>query len=91
MHFLIHNFITIYFHVSSLTPEKWQYITNDNLSKAEQERIASTTLRGVIACLLDQTRQDMLKQRKTVNFTFNKRIQETGQAKYQLEGHLQEV
>ena len=76
---------------SSITPDNWQLISNDNIAKAEQERIASTTLRGVVSSILDQTQQDVLKQRKIVNLAFNKRIQEMTQAKEKLEEHLQEV
>lgn len=76
---------------NSITPDEWQLITDDNICTTEQERIASTTLRQVINSILDQTQQDMMKQRKTVNLVFHKRIQEITDAKKSLEEHLQEV
>lgn len=79
------------FFTSSLSPGEWRDISDDNICKTEQERIASTTLRGVISGILDQTKQDMIKQREIVNIAFYKRIQEIIDAKTKLEVHLQEV
>lgn len=80
-----------YLFTSSLSPGEWRDISDDNICKTEQERIASTTLRGVISSILDQTKQDMIKQREIVNIAFYKRIQEIKDAKTKLEDHLQEV
>jgi tektin-1 len=76
---------------TSLSPNEWQSISDENIRQAERERIASTTIRGVIACLLDETREDMIKQRKILNSSFYKRIQEVTDAKTTLENHLNEV
>ena len=70
---------------------EWQEISDDNIKKAEQELLASTTLRGVINSVLEQTQQDLLKQRQTVNLAFYKRIQEVTNAKKTLEEHLKQV
>ena len=76
---------------SSILPAEWQDISDDNIKKAEQEHIASTTLRGVINSVLEQTQQDLLRQRQTVNSAFYKRIQEVTNAKKTLEEHLNQV
>lgn len=76
---------------SSITPGEWQKISDGNIRLAEQERIASVTLRGVINSVLEQTQQDIIKQRKVVNTEFNRRIREVTEAKLKLEKHLTEV
>jgi len=40
---------------------------------------------------MEQTRQDIERQRATVNLAFKKRIQETSEAKESLEHHLEKV
>ena len=84
------HFIGISLH-SSITPGEWKGISDDNIKLAEQERIASVTLRGVINSVLEQTSQDLIKQRKVVNTAFNRRIREVTEAKMKLESHLAEV
>ena len=48
-------------------------------------------LRGVISGVLEQTEQEILKQRSAVNLAFSKRIHETNEARQQLEQHLDKV
>lgn len=76
---------------SSVTPDQWASFSNENILKAEREQNASATLRGVIDGVLEQTRQDIERQRATVNLAFKKRIQETSEAKESLEQHLEKV
>ena len=75
----------------SVTPEQWASFSNENILKAEKERNASSSLRGVIDGVLEQTKQDIVKQRATVNLEFSKRIQEISTAKDNLEQHLDKV
>ena len=75
----------------SVTPEQWASFSNENILKAEKERNASSVLRGVIDGVLEQTKQDIVKQRATVNLEFSKRIQEISTAKDNLEQHLDKV
>lgn len=70
---------------------EWQDISDENIKNAEQEHIASTTLRSVINSVLEQTQQDLLKQRQTVNSAFYKRIQEVTNARDTLGEHLNQV
>ena len=74
-----------------MTPDQWASFSNENILKAEREQNASATLRGVIDELLKETRQDIEQQRTTVNFAFDKRVQETSEAKENLEQHLNKV
>lgn len=74
-----------------MTPDQWSSFSNENILKAEKERSASSSLRGIIEGALDQTRQDIEHQRATVNVEFSKRIQEIINAKENLEKHLQQV
>ena len=74
-----------------MTPDQWASFSNENILKAEREQNASATLCGVIDEILKETRQDIEQQRTTVNFAFNKRVQETSEAKENLEQHLNKV
>ena len=80
-----------YFSFSSVTPAQWESFSNENILKAEKEQNASATLRGVIDEILKETRHDIEQQRTTVNLAFDKRIQETSEAKENLEQHLNKV
>lgn len=74
-----------------MTPEEWASNTDENIHKTEQECNASTTLRGVIEGVLEQTAQDIESQRAKVNLAFEKRTQETTEAKQTLEQQLYKV
>lgn len=74
-----------------MTPEQWASLTDTNIEKTESECKASTTLRGVIDSVLDQCSQDIESQRAKVNLAFEKRTQETTDAKQTLEQHLEKV
>ena len=78
-------------HSSSVTPDQWASFSNVNIIKAEKERNVSSILRGVINGVLEQTKQDIEKQRASVNLAFAKRIHETSEAKQHLEHHLDKV
>lgn len=75
----------------SVTPSQWENFSNQNILKAEKERNASSTLRGVIRGVLDQTLEDMLRQRAVVDQAFDQQIRETTEAKEKLEEHLAKV
>ena len=84
-------FMNVCLAFSSVTPDQWASFSNENILKAEREQNASATLRGVIDGVLEQTKQDIERQRATVNLAFQKRIQETSEAKESLEQHLDKV
>ena len=85
---LLHSLVYI---CSSVTPVQWASFSNENILKTERECNSSATLRGVIDTVLDQTQQDIERQRAAVNLAFEKRIQETTEAKESLEQHLEKV
>ena len=74
-----------------MTPEQWASISDNKIEKAEAECKASATLRGVIDSVLEQCTQDIETQRAKVNLAFEKRTQETTDAKQTLEQHLAKV
>lgn len=76
---------------NSITPSQWSSFTNENILKTEKECNASSTLRGIIDGVLEQTRQDINRQRVAVNLEFSKRIFEVDRAKKGLEHRLQEI
>lgn len=76
---------------SSVTPNQWSSFSNENILKTEKECNASSTLRGIINGVLEQTTQDIDKQRVTVNLEFSKRIFEISCAKKELEERLEKV
>ena len=76
---------------SSFTPEQWEDYSNANILKSEKQQNASATLRGVSSGILDQSTQDTLLQRKTVNQAFEKRIDEVQTAHDSLVDHLDKV
>ena len=79
------------FYYSSFTPEQWEYYSNDNILKSENQQNASATLRGVVTEILSQAVQDVLLQRQTVDRAFEKRIKEVQEAHDSLTNHLEKV
>ena len=82
------NIISLF---SSVTPEEWALMTDENVRKTEQERNASATLRGMIDGILVQTTQDIESERVNINSAFEKRRKEIAEAKLALEQQLQKV
>lgn len=74
-----------------MTPEEWESLCNLNVSKAENEKNNSLSLRALVASLLEQTAADMRRQYEATGRAFELRIQETKTAKTQLENQLNEV
>lgn len=83
--------INLYFSPSSITPYQWSTFSNENILKTEKECNASSTLRGIINGVLEQTAQDIDKQKVIVNLEFSKRIYEINNAKRELEDRLGNV
>lgn len=76
---------------SSLTPDEWEDFSNKNVLKAEREKNSSINLRSIIDGILMQTLSDLQAQCQAVNLAFQKRIEETVEAKTKLEKHLAQV
>ncbi|WAR03518.1 TEKT1-like protein [Mya arenaria] len=76
---------------NSVSPEDWQDFSHENIEKAERERQSSVALRSLVDGILQQTSNDMRKQCREVNISFEKRINETKDTKSKLEDHLNKV
>lgn len=76
---------------SSVTPDEWEDFSNKNILKAEREKNSAINLRSIIDGILMQTLSDLQAQCEAVNLAFQKRIEETIEAKTKLEEHLAKV
>nr|XP_004652196.2 tektin-4 [Jaculus jaculus] len=76
------------FEESASTPETWTKFTQDNLLRAERERLASANLRALIDCILRDTAEDLRLQCDAVNQAFSRRCEELEDARYKLQYHL---
>ena len=74
--------------ISSVTPDEWEDFSNKNILKAEREKNSAINLRSIIDGILIQTLSDLQAQCQAVNLAFEKRIEETVEAKTKLEEHL---
>ena len=74
-----------------MTPDEWEDFSNKNILKAEREKNSAIHLRSIIDGILMQTLSDLQAQCEAVNLAFQKRIEETIEAKTKLEEHLAQV
>ncbi|XP_058426582.1 tektin-4 [Diceros bicornis minor] len=79
------------FEESASTPETWAKFTQENLCRAERERLASVNLRGLIDCILRDTSEDLRLQCDAVNLAFGRRCEELEDARHKLEHHLRKT
>ncbi|CAH6786608.1 tektin-4 [Phodopus roborovskii] len=79
------------FEESASTPETWAKFTQDNLLRAERERLASVNLRKLIDCILRDTAEDLRLQCDAVNMAFTRRCEELDDACHKLQYHLQKT
>ncbi|XP_046408868.1 tektin-4 [Ischnura elegans] len=73
------------------TPEGWKHFSEETLSHAEKERMASAELRRLIDVLLTDASRDLRTQKDAVDVALADRINETELCRKQLEDHLQET
>lgn len=76
---------------SASTPETWVKFTQENLCRAERERLASVRLRGLIDCILHDTAEDLRMQCDAVTLAFGRRLEELEDARHKLQHHLRKV
>ncbi|XP_045705252.1 tektin-4 [Phyllostomus hastatus] len=76
------------FEESASTPETWAKFTQENLVRAERERLASCNLRELIDCILRDTAEDLRLQCDAVNLAFGRRLEELEDTRHKLEHHL---
>ncbi|XP_049993364.1 tektin-4 [Alexandromys fortis] len=79
------------FEESASTPETWAKFTQDNLLRAERERLASVNLRKLIDCILRDTAEDLRLQCDAVNMAFSRRCEELDDALHKLQYHMQKT
>ncbi|KAM9210294.1 tektin-4 isoform 2-T2 [Dugong dugon] len=73
------------------TPETWAKFSQDNLYRAERERLASANLRQLIDCILRDTSEDLRLQCDAVNLAFGRRCEELEDARHKLNDHLRKT
>lgn len=76
---------------SSVAPDEWEDFSNKNILKAEREKNSAINLRSIIDGILMETLSDLQAQCEAVNLAFQKRSEETSEAKTKLEKHLEKV
>ncbi|XP_034808310.2 tektin-4 [Pan paniscus] len=76
------------FQESASTPETRAKFTQDNLCRAQRERLASANLRVLVDCILRDTSEDLRLQCDAVNLAFGRRCEELEDARYKLQHHL---
>nr|KAF6442542.1 tektin 4 [Rousettus aegyptiacus] len=79
------------FEESASTPESWAKFTQENLNRAERERLASVNLRELIDCILRDTAEDLRLQCDAVNLAFGRRCEELEDARHKLGHHLEKT
>lgn len=72
-------------------PEDWAQSTHDNIMAAENERMASIQLRGLIEDVLTDVANDQREQANAVEKAFAARVEEMHDAKRKMEDHLNKV
>ncbi|XP_054403780.1 tektin-4 isoform X2 [Pongo abelii] len=74
--------------IRASTPETWAKFTQDNLCRAQRERLASANLRVLVDCILRDTSEDLRLQCDAVNLAFGRRCEELEDARHKLQHHL---
>ncbi|KAM5198288.1 tektin-4 isoform 1-T1 [Hipposideros larvatus] len=73
---------------SASTSETWAKFTQENLCRAERERLASVNLRGLIDCILRDIAEDLRLQCDAVNLAYGRRCEELEDTRFKLKQHL---
>ncbi|NWZ80676.1 TEKT4 protein, partial [Poecile atricapillus] len=88
----------VQFHPSSVkfeedasTPKSWAQFSHDNISRAEQEKLASVQLRSLINNIIHDASEDLRMQRAAVNEAFDSHCRQLDDVKFRLEQHLQQI
>lgn len=76
---------------SASTSETWAKFTQENLCRAERERLASVNLRGLIDCILRDIAEDLRLQCDAVILAYGHRCEELEDTRFKLKQHLHKV
>ncbi|NXV64649.1 TEKT4 protein, partial [Molothrus ater] len=82
---------SVKFEENASTPKSWAQFSHDNISRAEQEKLASVQLRSLINNIIHDASEDLRMQRAAVNEAFDSHCRELDDAKLRLENHLQQI
>ncbi|NWY62683.1 TEKT4 protein, partial [Chionis minor] len=82
---------SVKFEESASMPETWAKFSQDNIYRAEREKLASINLRALIDNILHDISEDMRMQCAAVNEAFAKNCEELNDAKHKLEHHLKKI
>ncbi|NXA02086.1 TEKT4 protein, partial [Nesospiza acunhae] len=82
---------SVKFEENASTPKSWAQFSHDNISRAEQEKLASVQLRSLINNIIHDASEDLRVQRAAVNEAFDSHCRELDDAKLRLENHLQQI
>ncbi|NXR31821.1 TEKT4 protein, partial [Zosterops hypoxanthus] len=82
---------SVKFEETASTPKSWAQFSHDNISSAEQEKLASVQLRALINSIIHDASEDLRLQRAAVSEAFDCHLRELAEAKLRLEQHLQQI
>ncbi|XP_053848367.1 tektin-4 [Vidua macroura] len=82
---------SVKFEENASTPKSWAQFSHDNISRAEQEKLASVQLRSLIHSIIRDASEDLRRQRAAGDEALESRCRELGDAKLRLEQRLQQV
>ncbi|XP_058672228.1 tektin-4 [Ammospiza nelsoni] len=82
---------SVKFEENASTPKSWAQFSHDNISRAEQEKLASVQLRSLINNIIHDASEDLRMQRAAVSEAFDSHCRELDDAKLRLESHLKQI
>ncbi|NXH42651.1 TEKT4 protein, partial [Dicaeum eximium] len=82
---------SVKFEENASTPKSWAQFSHDNISRAEQEKLASVQLRSLINNIIHDASEDLRMQRAATNEAFDTHCRELDEAKFRLEKHLEQI
>lgn len=75
----------------AVTPKQWEYVSDVNMAKAEEQKSNSASLKALVESLLEQMFADIQKQLQATAAAFRLKVQELKSAKSQMEEQLAKV
>ncbi|NXO93854.1 TEKT4 protein, partial [Certhia brachydactyla] len=79
------------FEENASTPKSWAQFSHANISRAEQEKLASVQLRSLINSIIHDASEDLRLQCGATAEAFHSHCRLLEQAKFQLEKHLEQI
>ncbi|XP_075999719.1 tektin-1 [Genypterus blacodes] len=77
--------------IMAVTPKEWENISDINLTKAEEQKANTLSLKALVESVLDQTASDMQFQFHATVTAFAVNIREIKDAKNKMEDHLSRI